>query len=316
MTASVRALRLTDVPALLTHDSGACPNQAVTFARCARAGDVQKSDWGRLAASLLTPQGRQFWISRAGWSLVGLTTVRPRSGRAAWEIDKLICRPDSDAHLLDLLDRAVASAGAKGAGRLFLRLSTRSPALDAARRHGFVVVTEEARYHGNGSIDAQAPPPPAARRRTHGDDLALFRLYTQSVPQEVRWHTALSPAEWRAAAEPLGRSGGEWVIASDSDSLPAALVRHCHDQSGARVALLTDGTPHNARRAVAFALTCAAGPLDLLLPAHAVSEAAAAEAAGLEPVERFLLLVRPIAQRTRRLSMAEHAADAVGATVR
>ena len=291
-------------------------NQAVPFDRCDRP-DSPLHDWMRLASATLPRSGRRVWMARDGWSLLGLVAVRPREGRAAWEIDTLIEPAEGDVYLLDLLDRGVATAGAAGAGRLFLRVPAASAVVETARRHGFVVVTEETRYVCEQRTAPAAAPPPA-RRRERRHDQALFRLYTETVPQEVRWHTALSPAEWRAAEEPLGRHGRAWVIQGDqSGDTPAALVRLAQDERTSRAALLTDGRPQSAREAVALALHAATPPrpLFLLLPSHAASEMVAATEAGFTALDRFVLLVRPIAQRARRLRVAERAVDATATPV-
>ncbi len=284
-------------------------NQAVPFDRCDRP-DTSLHDWMRLASTTLPRSGRRVWIARDGWSLLGLVAVRPRGGRVAWEIDALIEPAEDDVYLLDLLDRAVATAGAAGAGRLFLRVSAESSVVETARRHGFVMVTEETRYVCE---HRTAPAAAAARRRERRHDQALFRLYNETVPQEVRWHTALSPAEWRAAEEPLGQRGRAWVIHGDQTAdAPAALVRLSQDAQASRAALLTDGRPQSAREAVALVLHAAPlqRPLFLLIPSHAASDMIAATEAGFTALDRFVLLVRPIAQRARRLRVAERAVDA------
>lgn len=311
MTVAARPLRVTDLPVLALHNNAAYPNQAVTLDRCDHPADVHKSVWRLLGGGLLPFRTRRIWIGRQGMTLIGLASVRPRKGRFAWEIDTLLSTANADAYVLDLLDRAVAAAGAEGAGRLFLRVRVDSPLLAAARQHGFTVVTEETRFYAPAPLRSEASPP-GGRRRTRADDLAIFRLYIQGVPQEVRWHTALSPLEWRAAEEPLGGQAHDWVLPADTDSGLRALVRLAADTADTRATLLTEGTPESARLALALALGLAPRlhHFHLLLPAYAVSEATAAVEAGLAPAESFMLLVRPIAQRARRLHLAEQPVEA------
>ena len=312
----MQRFRLTDLPIVIGQRDDARINQAVPFDRCDRP-DTPLRDWMRLVSATLPRSGRRVWLARDGWSLLGLVAVRPREGRVAWEIDALIEPAEGDVYLLDLLDRGVATAGAVGAGRLFLRVPAESSVVETARRHGFVVVTEETRYVYEQRTTPAGPRPPA-RRRERRHDQALFRLYTETVPQEVRWHTALSPAEWRAAEEPLGRRGRAWVIRGDQTAdPPAALVRLAQDERVSRAVLLTDGRPQSAHEAVALALHAktSSRPLFLLLPAHAVSEMSAATEAGFTALDRFVLLVRPIAQRAKRLRVAERAVDAAATPV-
>lgn len=300
MTSQARRLRLTDLPVLAWHSRRVYPNQAITL-----AAQHRPSPWRLLRTCLLPGAGGRIWISRDGGTLLGVAALRPRSGRSAWEIDTLLSPLDNEAYLLDLLDRAVATAGAASAHRLFLRLPLGSPALEPARRHGFVAVTEETLYSSAGSSPAAAPSP--ARRRRHADDLSLFQLYCRNVPQEVRWQTALAPAEWRATLDPLGDGGDEWLLPTPDGASLAAFLRLSHSGADTRASLLTDGEPRSAEAALALARD-RTGPgrrLQLLLPDYAVSEARAAEALGLTPAARFQLLVRAIAQRVRRLQLAE-----------
>ena len=305
----MQPFRLTDLPIVMAQRRAARINHAVPLQRCDRP-EAPLREWAPLVSASLPLSRRRAWIARDGLSLLGLVSVQPRSGQAAWEIDTLIAPDEGDAYLLDLFDRAVATAGAAGAGRLFLRLAEGSPVLDAARRHGFVVVGEETLY-GRGEQTALAIAAPAAGRRDHREDQALFQLYSRVIPQEVRWHTALSLAEWHAAEEPLGKRGREWVVRGD-DEAPVALVRIAEGDRGKRVAILTDAHRASARAALAVALK-AASPHQgffLLIPSYAVSDTRAAEEAGLVTLDRFALLVRPIAQRAGRLQVAERAVDA------
>ena len=317
MTDSIRTLGLIDLPVLALHSRRVYPNQAVTFEHGQASHGLRPGPLRLLRACLLPGHQRQIWVARDGATLLGVAALRRRGGRSAWEIDTLITTAPNEAFLLDLLDRAVATAGSDGAHRLFLRLSTASPALEQARRHGFVVVTEETLFGASQPLPMDTlpmdTPPQRARRRIRADDDALFRLYSQAVPQEVRWQTALAPAEWRAALEPLGRNGAEWVLPSDDAGAAAALVRLGRAADGSRVSVLTDGRPQtvNAALALAHARARKERPLQILVPNYAVSTMHTAAAIGMEPVATYVLLVRPIAQRARRLQLAERAVKGI-----
>ena len=235
-------------------------------------------------------------------------SLRRRTGRAAWEIETLTTNGQSDAALLDLLDRVVASAGADGALRLFLRLAAGSPLIEPALRHGFARVSDETLY------EAAVPPAKTAhdvavRPREPSDDVALFQLFSSRTPQEVRWHVALAPSEWRAAQEPLPGRVREWVVPAEQDGALDALIRVGRADHGSALQLLTRGT--SLASVVAFALAQAAPgrPVRALIPEFAPEDAHALEDAGLHPTERTTLLVRPIAQRARRLESVEAALE-------
>ena len=241
--------------------------------------------------------------------------LRRRSSRVVWEIDQLLTTTPNEAFLLDLLDRVVATAGADGAQRLFLRLPADSNALQPALQHGFSVVMEETLFENTtttsvvsdqGSRDSGRAP---ARRRRRGDDQALFQLHSQAVNQEVRWLTALSPREWRAALDPLGRGAEEWVLPGKDNVGIDALVRIA---PGRRVSCATVLSTNldSAREGVALAQRRGGekhGRVRLLTGASDVT--IAAERTGLAPSGLFQLLVRPIAQRAHRLQLAEQAVE-------
>lgn len=312
MTAHARTLRLTDLPALALHSRRVYPNQAVTLEHCDDSESLRPSVWSLLQAAAL-PGGRHIWISRDGGTLLGVASLRRRSGRSAWEIDTLISTMHNEAFLLDLLDRVVATAGAHGAHRLFLRVPADSAALEPARRHGFAAVSEETLYRSAGPVDRlidRLARAASARRRDKADDQALYHLYAAAVPQEVRWQTALSPAEWRAAQEPLGGDGREWVVECGDAGL-GALIRVGRSAAANRVTLLTDKTAAQAEAALAVALAQSrrGRRVELLLPDHAIAEARAVTDLGLEPVAEYQLLARSIAQRASRLRLAEQSVE-------
>jgi hypothetical protein len=323
MSSDPRPLRLIDLPILALSSQRVHPNQAITLRSLASQGTDGLATWDLIRASSRFARGRKIWISRDGSTLLGVAGVRRRSGRIAWEIDHLVTTTANEAFLLDLLDRVVATAGADGAHRLFLRVAQDSDVLATALRHGFTVATEETLFEAtptpNPSHDASRR---SARRRHRSDDHALFRLHSQEVNQEVRWLTALSPAEWRAAQEPLGANGSEWVVATADDSGAQALTRISQNSAGVGVSILsatatTASGPADSKDfdASALALDVALGQskdserFRLLVPDHAIQTARAAQAVGLREVGGFSLLVRPIAQRTHRLQIAERAVE-------
>lgn len=321
MSAEARALRLLDLPLLAMHSPRIHPNQAVTLGSLASARDTGPS-WSDLLlnglrlGALHVNRGRAIWVSREGSTLLGMAGLRRRSGRVVWEIDQLLTTTPNEAFLLDLLDRVVATAGADGAHRLFLRLRADSNALQPALQHGFSVVMEETLFEDGatttsvvsdqGSRDSGPAP---ARRRRRCDDQALFQLHSQAVNQEVRWLTALSPREWRAALDPLGRGGEEWVLPGEDNVGIDALVRIAPGRRMSCATVLSTNLD-SAREGVALAQRRGGekhGRVRLLAGAGDVT--IAAERAGLAPSGRFQLLVRPIAQRAHRLQLAEQAVE-------
>ena len=315
MTAEARALRLLDLPLLAMHSQRVHPNQAVTIGSLTTNRDAGPS-WtdlllnGLHLSGLHLNTGRAIWVSREGSTLLGMAGLRRRGARIVWEIDHLLTTTPNEGFLLDLLDRVVATAGADGAHRLFLRLPADSSTLRPALQHGFSVVMEETLFEGaivgDGRVDGNGT---TARRRRRSDDHALFQLHSQAVNQEVRWLMALSPREWRAALDPLGRGGQEWVLPGDDNVSISALIRIAPGRKMACATVLSDNLDH-ADTAVSLALRRGGkkrGRVRLLSGAGDVN--IAAERAGLAAVGSFQLLVRPIAQRANRLQLAEQAVE-------
>jgi hypothetical protein len=320
MTVNARHLRLTDLPVLAFHSRRVYPNQAVTLEHAGAPGNARPGPWQVLRSAIWPSHRRRIWISRDGSTLLGVVALRRRMSRSAWEIDTLIATTTNDALLLDLLDRAVATAGADGAHRLFLRLAADSPALPVAQSHGFIAITPETLYATplSASLRAPAAISPTARRRTRADDHDLFRLYCQVTPHEARWQTALSPAEWRAAQEPLGADAKEWVLPGrpDSSGITLGALAQLAGHRGARtINLLAQDNDAAAGAALDTALAAATAnaargqPVILLVPEYATAAHRAAEQRGMHAIGETVMLVRPIAQRVRRLEVADQAVE-------
>ena len=322
MTAHTRPLRLADLPLMALAGRAPYANEAVTLEHGA-ASVRSRPGWTRLLRNSIQPGGREVWISRDGLSLRGLAAVRPRGGASAWEIDVLVLGVHSEALTLDLLERCVATAGARGAHRLFLRLAAGNPALPSARRQGFAAAGSETLLVRGAESDADAPSDLASaaagaaawRRRTRADDHDLFRLFGDTAPQDTRWQVALTPQEWRAAQDPLGRGGQEWVCAGDGG---AALLRVRRGEGRIRATLLSDDRREPADAAVALLRRLGRtgargggprGTTEVLLPGHLPVVADAFRDHGYHDAAHFDLSVRPIAQRTQRLQLAERSVE-------
>lgn len=312
MSGHTRRIGLLDLPSFALESRHPHPNRAVTLQGLAAAGSRRPPVSDLVFGCTHLRPGRQIWISRDGRSLLGVAALRRRGDRTAWEIDHLIVPSRDHDLLLDLLDRVVATAGADGAHRLFLRLAEDSPVLAPAQRHGFTVVCHETLWQAERTPTPQSSPP--ARRRARGDDIALFRLQCDMVNTDVRWLTALAPSEWRAGLEPLGSSGEEWILPS-VDGRADAFLRLARGSRGSVGAALS-ATPA-AAAAMLDLLARRAPPrhVRLLLPDYALHDARAAEERGLTPTRDYLLLVRSIAQRAHRLRVSEHAVESNARTV-
>ena len=151
------------------------------------------------------------------------------------------------------------------------------------------------------------------RRRGRGDDHDLFRLFSACTPQDMRWQTALSPGEWRAAQEKLGRGSEEWIL-DDAGGRPEAMVRLRRGDSILRATVLATERAE-VGDAVAGLLAQRTRTADrtlrsaVLVPSHAPLLTNVLRKQGYEDEAQFALSVRPIAQRTQRLQLAERSVE-------
>ena len=318
MSASARPLHLTELPLIALAGRGLHTNHAVTLEH-GDASAQHRPSAARLLRSCLQPGGRPIWLSCDGLSLLGLAAVRPRSGGSAWEIDSLILALRSEAFVLDLLERCIATAGAHGAHRLFLRLPAGSALIPATRQQGFAAVSEETLLTAAGAApaDGSSDATDGWRHRRRHDDHDLFRLFSDTVPTEVRWQTALAPREWRAAQDPLARGGQEWVRDTEGSHI-SALVRISRTRHAVRATLLAADRPEPARTAAALLHRLASGPaagkgrsqrLQMLVPDYLPVLANTLREHGFQDTARYELRVRPIAQRTQRIQLAERSVE-------
>ena len=310
MSVATRPLGIADLPLIALTGRAPYKNHAVTVEH-ASSSAARRPGLARLLRTSLQPGGRQVWISRDGLSLLGLAAVRPRSGPSAWEIDALVLGLRSEAFALDLLERCIATAGARGAHRLFLRLPAASDLIVAARRQGFSAAGGETLLVDTAATGAPTRDASGWRQRSRADDQHLFQIFCTTVPQETRWQTALTPAEWRAALDPMGRGAQEWL--RDHADGPALLRLRLHDH-GIRATLHAQDRADLARDAVAALRHWAhqrrpACRLEVLLPDHLPLVANTFRDLGFQDLARYELSARPIAQRTQRLQLAERSVE-------
>lgn len=219
-----RAVRPTDLVALVSFDGRVYPNEAKTRDRMGRDESSPRPLESALEQWFSFATGRHTWISVRGSTLRGLISARRRSSNAAWEVDCLINASDDDSVCLSLLDRVSEQAGRGRAEKIFLRLAVDSDVVPIARRAGFQSCVIEDRYQHAGPVSAELVDRPAGRsgarstpplrRRSRADAYPLFQLYNVAVPESVRRAEAATFAEWLAAQERhwLGRRSAQLVL--------------------------------------------------------------------------------------------------------
>ncbi len=114
-----------------------------------------------------------------------------------------------------VLERVSAEAGRAGAQRVFLRLPAECELLGAARRAGYFPVCHET------LLVSGQPNVPAGRSERRGtplreasrqDEYDLFRLYSASVPSQVRRLAGVTFDQWRDSREHGPGRAREYVL--------------------------------------------------------------------------------------------------------
>ncbi len=209
----IRPLRLADVAALLLFLGKSPVNEARARGRL---GD---KSWGLAAAApvlqgcLVTHDAHLSYVSVSGGLIRGLACLQSCRGPLAWEMEFLLLTPGHESCSLDLLE-GLGSASEE-IGRVFLRLSSGSGVLDAARRAGFSEYATETLYRLEADRRAPKVSQAVLRPKTGADDHSLFRLYNACVPVKIRSMAGMTLEEWRGnrdrgpVREYVRGSGGE-----------------------------------------------------------------------------------------------------------
>ena len=199
-----RAVRPTDLVALVSFDGRVYPNEAKTRERIGTTDAAPHPLERALEQWFSFATGCHTWISIKGATLRGLISARRRGKGSAWELDCVInAAEDDDSVCLGLLEQALREATRSGVDRVFLRLAAESAVLPLARKIGFV------EYQRENLFSTAAP-----RRMTHegaaalpvrkmlrSDEYALYQLYNACVPEPVRCAEAMTFDEWKSAQD-------------------------------------------------------------------------------------------------------------------
>lgn len=275
-----RAVRPTDLVALVSFDGRVYPNEAKTRSRIDRTDAAPHPLERALEQWFSFATGCHTWISVRGATLRGLVSARRRGAKTVWELDCVInAAEDDDSICLGLLEQALRDAARSHVDRVFLRLSAESAVLPIARRLGFCAYQHETLF----SSAAPRPLPhhldalPRFRKVTRSDERALFDLYRACTPEQVREAEAVTFEEWKAAqdrswlvgrvsqqlAERDGRAVAWYRSAVDGDRADFDLLLHPAER--AREALFDVALGHiGGRRAVTLVSSSASGLMQSL----------------------------------------------------
>lgn len=199
-----RAVRPTDLVALVSFDGRVFPNEAKTRERMGRTNSAPRPLERALGQMFSFATGCHTWISVNGATLRGLVSARRRGTNCAWELDCVInVDEDDDSVCLGLLEESIREAGRCGVEKVFLRLSVNSHVLPLAHRLGFIEYQREMLFSASSPTilthDYESLPP--FRKAVHSDAFSLFELYLASMPEAVRRAEAATFSEWKASQD-------------------------------------------------------------------------------------------------------------------
>ena len=190
--------------------------------RCAMVGSNGMTDWAVTITGFCQPRSFRAsliglsrrcvidrsagaWVCVGEEGILGLASVRQRSGPKSWELSHLYADSSSDQAVVRLLERAAAGAGLRGAERVFLRVAADSPLIPSARKAGYFPSHLEIVYQGTVAISEPShslfDADSHLRPRRPDDDLALFRLYNAATPVKVRQLVGMTLDQWASSHE-------------------------------------------------------------------------------------------------------------------
>lgn len=204
----------------LVHQSE-MPDLAVTLTSLCRPRSFRMSLIG-LSRRSVSPRARDAWVCIGEGGVHGLASIRQRSGPRSWELSHLYTGSPSAKTVVGLLERASAGAGSHGAERVFLRVETDSPVLQAARLAGYFPSHVQTVYVGmagnrepsHSLFDADSH----LRDRRPDDRHALFRLYNAATPVKVRQLVGMTLDQWASSHESAPGRLSEGVLQVEGDA--------------------------------------------------------------------------------------------------
>ena len=294
----IRSLHLADVPALLLFLSKSPSNEA--WVRTRLGGRDRE-----LAAALPLIKGcvlagdrqRSFVCVRRGL-VQGLVCVRSCSGGSMWEVDRLLLVPGHEDCCSGLLERAGRGGSRLGVARIFLRLSSDSGAVDAARDAGFIQYLTESLYVLEAAPQVEVPATSGVPRpKRKEDDYGIFRLYSATVPVQVRSVEGMTFQEWNQS-----RDSGDYteVVVEDGGEV-AAFLRVRSGAAARQLDLMADLESDDTGPLVEYGLAVmgGGGPVYSLVPEFQQHLRTALEERGFRQVGEYACFSRQLMPRVR-----------------
>ena len=252
---------------------------------------------------------RMEWYSvcAEGTRLRALASVRIRSGPRAWEVQCLHSFPEAVEEVTELLERLCIVAGEHGGERVFLRVPTSSPVVEAVKRAGFLPYAQETLYRLESPPSAISTPVELLRPCIPADEYDLFRLYNASAPSVVRSAYAITFDEWRDARDPSEKRERQGLY-EDQECLRGWVRVANRKQHINRMELML----HPEEKATVWEHLVGWGlqqgehgaPFLALVSDHQSSLASVLGESGFRPVGEYLAMVKSVAIRVKDSALA------------
>ena len=255
----------------------------------------------KLSLSLQSKATRAYcWTE--GNRILGIVSARPRSGRQAWEVSSLFLGSSDDGVCVDLLNRVCQEAARRGGERVFLRLGSEEPLVQAARLSGFFPCAEERLYVGR-SPTSQRPRAISLRAKQRHDDYNLFRLYNAETPSETRFAQGVTFDQWASSRERGGGGGRSREFVYESDGEIRGSVRTIRRLTNGKLMIMVhpkDDT--NLLGMVNFGLARLGGTRNVfcLVPSHQVLLERLLSQMGYAVASEYVALTRSMATTIRK----------------
>jgi hypothetical protein len=294
----IRSLLLADLPTLLLFLSKSPSNEAWVRGRLGdQAGDLTAALPLMKGCVIAGGRQRSFVSVRRGL-VQGLVCLRSCRGPSVWEVERLLLVSGQEDCCSALLEKAGGTGSKMGAGRIFLRLSAGSEVLDAAREAGFSNYLTEHLYLLERTPPVEASEPPGVLRpKRSSDEYGLFRLYSSTVPLQVRTVEGMTFQEWNQSRE----SGPYKEMVMEADGEVAASLRIGSGGTARQFDLLADLGANDACSLVEYGLSAlgGGGSVYCLVPEFQEQLRTILEDRGFSQVAEYVCLSRQLMPRVR-----------------
>ena len=303
----IRTLRSTDLVRAVVGAGSIGVDCAQTWDKLGSASSGSFSAASMARGLMLVGRNDRCGVSTEGMSLLGLASVRPRSGPRAWEVDRFFLSPDVEKEGVALLERMCSVAGEHGAERVFLRLSGSSPVMSLAASAGFVSCARETLYRRESPTTSVAPTNKFIRPPLVSDEYAVFRLYCECAPTRAKSSYAITFDEWCDAMEPAGMDEQRGIYEAESGlrgwvrvaygrqtANRVEVMVHQQEETSTWEDIVTWGLQQGRPRT----------PFVALVPDHQTILARVLEKRGFIPTGGYHLMVKSTAVRLKESALA------------